>query len=191
MATNIVTPAFNPTNGIQDIEMEDELAATQPLDAPSTQVEHWQSIDSGAWGVLVPVDKKSPVIRLVNPIIYLGRTLWQGLPPGQSVQIIHPGISKKHCSLHWNGRDDGDYRVYVYDQCSTNGTYIDNIKLADAQPIPNQDRLPGEGWLVSGNIISFGTSREALPPNGSQDTRYIYKHLASAMRVSRTMDMIE
>lgn len=98
MATNIVTPAFNPTNVVQDVEMEDELAATQPLDAPSTQVEHWQSIDSGAWGVLVPVDKKSPVIRLVKPIIYLGRTLWQGLPPGQSVQIIHPNISEYSAS---------------------------------------------------------------------------------------------
>ncbi|KAI0088049.1 SMAD/FHA domain-containing protein [Irpex rosettiformis] len=185
------TPVSGPTHADDDDAMDITLEPTQVVQVPlSTQTAYSHAIHGGAWGVLVPKDGKSPSIMLSTDVVYLGRGPHPLVHPEEHIQINHPNVSRMHCRLEWNGATDGTYEIRVIDHGSTNGTYIDDHKLQLAESNNAGERGKCVGKLTSGSIISLGTPMDAPPPEGAQENRYIYKHLASSMRLTRTLSLL-
>lgn len=63
---------------------------------------------------------------------YLGRA------DGNDIQLIFPGVSKKHCVLIWK-----DNSLLIRDLGSTNGTYINNHRISEAVLHPGQLLMTG------------------------------------------------
>lgn len=52
-----------------------------------------------------------------------------GRLPGSAMVIADPSVSKRHCAVHWDGKE-----VTVEDLKSTNGTYLGDVRLEANKP---------------------------------------------------------
>ncbi|KAI9067526.1 kinase-like protein [Trametes sanguinea] len=116
------------------------------------------------WGILIPMNRAKDKIRLhkLQPEIRIGRDRSQN-----DVHIDHPYISKRQCTLRWDGDTTSRSSAIVRDY-SRFGTYI------------NGKKVPTGEWqtLHDGNEIAFNTSKPQLKDGGVNDFRYIYRHTA-------------
>jgi eukaryotic-like serine/threonine-protein kinase len=53
-----------------------------------------------------------------------------GRLPGSDMVIADPAVSKRHCVIHWDGKE-----VAVEDLKSTNGTYLGDVRLEANKPV--------------------------------------------------------
>ncbi|KAI0692038.1 SMAD/FHA domain-containing protein [Cytidiella melzeri] len=139
--------------------------------------EYTWAVREGFWGILEPLDGVSPIILLRHKIYHIGRS--KPRLPHECIIVEHSAVSRSHCTIEWNGRDDSAYEVVVKDIGSTYGTFINNEELS----YESNDGIR-MGRLCHGNIISFGTESKVPPLGQKQDNRYRYVHIAQSMNVS-------
>lgn len=142
-----------------DNDNEATQLASQQVQEASQQV----TANAHLWGALIPT---SPTLSRLD--------FWRGEPSytfgrhnSCSYVLRSPKISNVHCTITWRGGEpDGDpAEVLVYDS-STNGTYINGVRIGKGS-----HRL-----LEQGNELSFGAAQESSPEH---DHRYMYRHFAN------------
>lgn len=92
---------------------------------------------------LVP-KKESPFADLVS----IGRT------PANDLVVDHPSVSKTH-ALFWEDKDGG---YWISDEGSTNGTYVQGVRLLARKP----QKLAGNELIGLGDVILMLKSPLAL-----------------------------
>ncbi|KAJ6621414.1 kinase-like domain-containing protein [Mycena sp. CBHHK59/15] len=129
---------------------------TEPLEIEEdVQLEYEAQVDAHLWGYLSP---RSPeVIRIDLWRTCARYTLGRNL---ESNNLVLPGlkVSGNHAEITWNGWDSIKKLVIIKD-LSSNGTYINGIKLG-----PGQKRI-----LRAGDEIGFGASIPIEYEGGAYD----------------------
>ncbi|KAI0355787.1 kinase-like protein [Trametes cingulata] len=118
------------------------------------------------WGILIPCSLTLPRYNLKKsqPTYTVGRS-----PDNKEVDInfAHVRISRKHCTIEWDGDETCNSAVKVVD-LSSGGTFINGKKI-------------GKGLyqvLHDGNEIAFGTPKPQPAEGGAHDYRFVYRHMA-------------
>jgi hypothetical protein len=102
------------------------------------------------------------MIRGAQPevIILDSGTFILGRDPGCDYQLTHPSISTAHCEIR---RDRG--RVFIRDLGSTNGTFIEDKAVAEAELLPDQlIRFGDTIWKFQGSSLQVGEKHSAIAP---------------------------
>ncbi|KAJ7028576.1 kinase-like domain-containing protein [Mycena alexandri] len=79
----------------------------------------------GIWGYLEPLVPSANVhrINLTEPSIAIGRS------DSNYVKFTGAAVSQSHATIQWNGRTDTMSVVTITDHDTTNGTFVDGIKV--------------------------------------------------------------
>ncbi|KAF9023946.1 Pkinase-domain-containing protein [Hymenopellis radicata] len=139
---------------------EDDAEQTQAVEQPS-QVPK----DANLWGVLIPCNQNLLPIKFDRrkPLYKIGRndTLNDVLFPGFKV-------SNEHAEIRWDGID-GDQSCVVVRDKSSNGTFINSVKIGKGQ----------SSVLYEGNEIAFGNVSPQAPES-MEDYRFIFRSLTNS-----------
>ncbi|OSC96761.1 kinase-like protein [Trametes coccinea BRFM310] len=129
---------------------------------PASQPEEGEN--SILWGILIPCNRAKERIRLhkLQPEVRIGRDAAQN-----DVVLDHPYISKRQCTLRWDGDTTSRASVIVRDH-SRFGTFINGKKIRQGE------------WqmLHDGNEIAFNTWKPQLQKEGVNDFRFIFRNTA-------------
>lgn len=123
----------------QDVSREDlttEIETTEVPEVPPPTVKKEKRI-IGEIDIWVR-DQKISSSRITDPETRIGRD-----PTRCAIVISEPIVSKLHCSIMVRGN-----RVFIIDNNSTNGTYIDNEKISEKELQSDQTVFLGK----KGNI---------------------------------------
>jgi pSer/pThr/pTyr-binding forkhead associated (FHA) protein len=102
----------------------------------------------GGIGPRIECASASPkALRLTTGTITIGRLL------GCEFVIADPAVSKRHCAVHWDGR-----QVRVEDLGSTNGTFLGEMRLESHQPTVWE---PGTAVRIGPHTIQLAADRPA------------------------------
>lgn len=139
----------------------DSQQATQ-LSEPASQ----RPTETHLWGYLVPCSPQQRRIDFSREkhTYKIGRNRDQFI--GNDHLLSGMKISNQHCEIRWDGRDDKNSTITVYDN-SSNGTFINGEKIGKGR----------YAVLKEGNEIAFGTPQPN--PGAADDYRFIYRHLAA------------
>ncbi|MFB0545610.1 MAG: FHA domain-containing protein, partial [Anaerolineae bacterium] len=90
--------------------------------------------------------RQGPLVGQSFPLTKADITV--GRVMGNDVIINHPQVSRRHARLTWDGR-----RFIIQDLGSTNGTFVNGLRITASQPLKDGDTI-GLGSL----LLSFQTS---------------------------------
>ncbi|GJE90076.1 forkhead-associated domain-containing protein [Phanerochaete sordida] len=125
------------------------------------------------WGYLQPLnrDLKAMEFSRYKKKYTIGREA-----DSVDLELKDPRISKRHCDITWNGREDQASRVTLRDH-SSNGTWVNDVRLNKMSYISLRD----------GDMVAFADPSEleiesdAAQGGELHDNRYVFHHTANAM----------
>ena len=109
-------------------------ASTLSTQGNATQIQDERF--GSCWLVMTLGPKRGSTILLDRSVMRIGRD------PENEIVIDHPQVSRNHARLTWQSN-----QVFIEDVGSSNGTFVNRIRLASAQRLNNGDVI-GLGGVV-------------------------------------------
>src|SRR5436190_24076214 len=100
-------------------DKKDETTATKPAVPPESDKEQKRNL---AYLVVLAGVSAGEMFKLTTDATVLGRG------PKVGVRLNDEGVSREHCQLVREARDDGD-KIILEDLGSTNGTFCNGIRI--------------------------------------------------------------
>ncbi|KAJ6594549.1 kinase-like domain-containing protein [Mycena capillaripes] len=114
----------------------------------------------GIWGYLEPL-VPSPNVHRIN---FTQRSIDIGRSEGNYAKFMGAAVSKSHATIEWNGRTDTMSVVTITDHNTTNGTFVDGVKVEGI----NVHRL------FDGCTVFFGSKVPVVTEQ--EDYRFTFHH---------------
>ncbi|EJD42329.1 SMAD/FHA domain-containing protein [Auricularia subglabra TFB-10046 SS5] len=148
--------------------MED-VVATQPDEASQAQ-----SANGHLWGALIPT---SQTLKRLD--LWRGQNVYTiGRHQNCDFRLASPKISNVHCEITYRGGEEGgDGKEVTVEDKSTNGTFINGIKIGKGKHM----------LLEQGNELTLGISIEGAV----EEYRYMYRHLGNPNPPSSIFDQYQ
>lgn len=152
------SPSYQPD--LQEEELE-QTQQTQLSTQQYSQAAEHQDPSGHLWGFLLPCSPRLKQLEFwrSQPSYTIGRG------HDNAIRLPGPRISNKHCIVRWDG---GDANSVVVTDVSTNGTFINGVKIGHGL----------SGILSNGSEIAFGSLQPQAQGDALEDYRFVFRFTA-------------